>query len=459
MSLSTDWFSASRFGIFIHWGPYAVVGRGEQVLFREHLDQREYARMACAWNPKDFDARRLVRLAKAAGAKYCVFTTRHHDGYCLWDSELTDYNSVKQAPRRDFVREYVEACRTEGLAVGLYYSLADWRIPAYWLGEAKDPDGWLSFREYVHGQVGELLTCYGKIDVLWFDGPWPHSARQWDAGGLTDKIRKWQPGILINNRLDAGAQVGGCEQAGASASLGDFGTPEHQIVAESNRPWESCQVTTWRLWGFARGEHYRSAEQLLDLLCESASKGGNLLLNIGPDENGIVPVPAAENLKKLGAWLAVHGEAIYGTEAGDVSEFVTCGYQTRRENTLYLIYRFWPGNATSRLAGVATPGKRATLLSTGQSLTFDSVPDGMLIQGLPIKSPCELFPVIRLEFDEPPQLYPWAQARLWEGDPSRMAQWAAQRGHSVWADGRNKDTPLIGASPNERVGTIFSDRL
>ena len=284
MSVSTDWFSASRFGIFIHWGPYAAEGRGEQVLFREHLNQREYARMACAWNPQGFDAKALVRLAKEAGAKYCVFTTRHHDGYCLWDSELTDYSSTMQAPRRDFVGEYVEACREAGLAVGLYYSLADWRIPAYWLGEAKDPDGWRSFREYVHGQVGELLTRYGKIDVLWFDGPWPHSAKQWDAAGLTEKIRAWQPEILINNRMDAGAQVGGCEQAGTSALLGDFGTPEHQIVAESDRPWESCQVTTWRLWGFARGEHYRPAAQLLDLLCESASKGGNLLLNIGPDE-------------------------------------------------------------------------------------------------------------------------------------------------------------------------------
>lgn len=449
MSVSTKWFSASRFGIFIHWGPYALEGRGEQVLFREHLDQREYAKMACAWNPQGFDAKELVRLAKEAGAWYCVLTTRHHDGYCLWDTDLTDYSSARQAPGRDFVREYVEACREEGLAVGLYYSLGDWRIPAYWLGEEKDPDGWRSFREYVHGQVGELLTRYGKIDVLWFDGPWPHSAKQWDAEGLTEKIRAWQPEILINNRMDAGAQVGGCEQAGASALLGDFGTPEHQIVAESNRPWESCQVTTWRLWGYARGEHYRSAEQLLDLLCESASKGGNLLLNIGPDENGTVPEPAAESLKKLGAWLAVHGEAIYSTQAGDVSEFVTYGHQTRRGNNLYLIFRFWPGNPTSRLAGIATPCKRATLLSTGQSLSFECGPDGILLQGLPIEPPCELFPVIRLEFDEPPQLYPWAQKRLWDGDPSRMAQWAAQRGNSVWADGRSKSGSRT--APDERV--------
>ena len=393
--------------------------------------------MACAWDPQDFDAHKLVRLAKEAGAKYCVFTTRHHDGYCLWESALTDYSSARQAPGRDFVREYVEACREEGLGVGLYYSLADWRIPSYWVGEANDPEGWRFFCEYVHGQVEELLTQYGKIDVLWFDGPWPHSAKQWDSEALIRKIRSWQPELLINNRLDAEAQVGGCEQAGASALLGDFGTPEHQIVAESNhRPWESCQVTTWRLWGYARGEHYRSAEQLLDFLCESASKGGNLLLNIGLDGNGLVPAAAAENLRRVGAWLDIHGEAIYGTEAGDLSEFVTYGHQTRRGNTLYLIYRFWPKNSTAHLAGVASPCKRATLLSTGQSLCFECIPDGIVIQGLPIDDPCELFPVIRLEFDEPPKLHPWAQERLWAGDPTRMANWAAQRGQSVWADGR-----------------------
>lgn len=391
--------------------------------------------MACAWDPQSFDARKLVRHAKEAGAKYCVFTTRHHDGYCLWDSALTDYSSQHQAPGRDFVREYVEACREEGLGVGLYYSLADWRIPAYWVGEDADPEGWQIFRDYVHGQVGELLTQYGKIDLLWFDGPWPHRAKQWDSEGLTRKIRNWQPELLMNNRLDAGAQVGGCEQAGVSSLLGDFGTPEHQITAETDRPWESCQVTTWRLWGYARGEHYRPAELLLDFLCESASKGGNLLLNIGPDGDGVVPEAAAANLERIGAWLKLHGEAIYGTEAGDLSEFVTYGHQTRRGNTLYLIYRFWPHQSTARLAGVSTPCKRATLLSSGQTLCVELEPDGLVIQGLPIEPPCDLFPVIRLEFDKPPQLHPWAQERLWAGDPSRMTGWAAQRGTSVWTDG------------------------
>lgn len=439
---SPSWFSHARFGLFIHWGPYAQLGRGEQVLFREHLDQHAYTQAACAWDPDHFDARQIVNTAKAAGAKYCVFTTRHHDGYCLWDSDLTDYTSVQQAPKRDFVREYVEACREAGLRVGLYYSLADWRVPAYWLGEKKDPEGWAAFRDYVHGQVEELLTKYGKIDVLWFDGPWPHNARQWQSEELVRKIRQLQPDILINNRLDASSQVGSCEQAGASSKLGDFGTPEHQIIAEDGRPWESCQVTTWRLWGYARGEHYRPAEQLLDFLCESASKGGNLLLNIGPDENGLIPSSVETALGRIGQWLKLNGEAIYGTKCGDFSEFVTYGHQTRRGNSLYLIYRFWPKNSVARVAGIATPCRKAVLVSDGHPITVQQTADGLELTGLPLIAPGDLFPVIRLDFDKEPTLYPWARERLWAGSPARMAEWAAARGQSVWTDGQPRETAV-----------------
>ena len=164
------WFYEGRYGMFIHWGPYAVIGRGEQPLFRERLDQREYAEMACRWHPKKFDAKKWAAVAKAGGMKYAVLTSRHHDGFCLWDSKFTDYSTAKQAPKRDFVREYVEAFRAAGLRVGLYYSLLDWRIPAYWEGPQHDPQGWDAFCAYIHNQVRELLTDYGKIDVFWFDG-------------------------------------------------------------------------------------------------------------------------------------------------------------------------------------------------------------------------------------------------------------------------------------------------
>ncbi|RME61961.1 MAG: alpha-L-fucosidase, partial [Caldilineae bacterium] len=328
------------------------------------------------------------------------------------------------------------AFRAAGLRVGLYYSLADWRVPAYWDGPSRDPEGWAAFREYVHGQVRELLSNYGKIDVIWFDGAWPQTAAEWESARLVEMIRQLQPDILINNRLGADdpddAALGGVvPSTGRSRHLGDFGTPEHEIRAEAGL-WESCQVSTWRLWGYTRGEQWRPAALLLDMLVESASKGGNLLLNVGPTPDGELPAAFVERAEAIGRWLAVNGEAIYGVEAGDVCEFITHGRQTRKGNNLYLIVRFWHGGGEIRLGGLATRVKRAVLLATGDEIPFRQTEDHVILSGLPLEKPGELFPVIRLECDGPPQPTAWAADRLWQGDPSRMAPWARQRGESVW---------------------------
>ncbi len=424
------WFPEARFGLFIHWGPYSQYGRGEQVLFREHLDQREYIRNACAWNPQQFDAREWAATARRAGMRYGVLTTRHHDGYCLWDSRTTDYTSAAQAPKRDFVGEYVEAFRSAGLRVGLYYSLADWRIPAYWEGPEVDRRGWAEFRDSVHAQVRELLSNYGKIDVIWFDGAWPHSAQRWKSFELVEMMRSLQPEILINNRLgkvDAADGVSGggvIEAVGHSAALGDFGTPEHHITPDPDRLWESCQVSTWRLWGYTIGERWRPADVLLDMLIDSASKGGNLLLNVGPEPEGPLPQPFVERMEQIGEWMHVHGEAIYGSEPGEVCEFITYGRQIRKGNSLYLVIRFWDGRDTLTLAGLETAVKRAVLLTTGQELPHSQTEDYLTLSCLPQSPPTPLFPVIRLDFDTPPEARPWAQDRLWQGDPRRMADWA-----------------------------------
>lgn len=441
------WFSEARFGLFIHWGPYAAYGRGEQVLFRERLDQGEYERAACEWNPTHYDPKHWADVAREAGMKYAVLTTRHHDGYCLWDSRETDYTSAAQAPKRDFVREYVEAFRAAGLRVGLYYSLADWRIPAYWDGPAHDPAGWAAFRDYVHAQVRELLTNYGPIDVMWFDGAWPRNARAWDSKRLVAMIRELQPHILINNRLDvvdpeegeAAWQKGNVENAGESKALGDFGTPEHHITAEAGRLWESCQVSTWRLWGYTTGERWRPADYLLDMLVEAASKGGNLLLNVGPQPNGQLPFEFEERAQAIGRWMAVHGECLYGSEGGDVTEAVTYGRQIVKGNTLYLVIRFWDGRGMLRLAGLATPVRRAILLTTGQELAFSQDGDTLILSGLPTEPPTDLFPVIKLDCEGPPQAAAWAKHRLWGGDPKTHSAWARQRGTSVWVGGRAGD--------------------
>jgi alpha-L-fucosidase len=434
------WFPEARFGLFIHWGAYAIYGRGEQVLFREHLDQRDYARVACNWNPQKFDATQWAELAQRAGMKYAVLTSRHHDGFCLWDSQFTDYTTARQAAKRDFVREYVEAFRNVGLRVGLYYSLADWRIPTYWQGPAYDPEGWQSFREYVHNQVRELLTNYGQIDVLWFDGAWPHTQADWRSVELVELIRSLQPHILINNRLGIESPQTATPgevvpDVGRSHNLGDFGTPEHHITADPNRLWESCQVSTWRLWGYTIGERWRPADLLLDMLVEAASKGGNLLLNVGPDAEGRLPPEFVERAEAIGRWLAVHGEAIYGSEPGEVCEFITYGRQTRKGNNLYLIIRFWDGREQLTLAGLATPVRRAILLTTGQDLSFEQSEDYLTLTGLPKAPPTELFPVIKLECVGPPQPRLWAADRLWQGDPRRMTGWATARGESVYVEG------------------------
>ena len=431
-----QWFQQARYGLFIHWGAYAQYGHGEQILFREHLDQREYAARACSWKPERFDATAWASLARRAGFRYAVMTTRHHDGFCLWDSHLTRYTTARQAVERDFVGEYVEAFRQAGLRVGLYYSLADWRVPAYWDGPTRDPRGWETFRDYVHGQVEELLTRYGKIDVIWFDGAWPHSALDWKSPELVDLIHRCQPDILINNRLGLLPVEGsplkphadGGMGVGESRTLGDFGTPEHHITAESGRLWESCQVSTWRLWGYTTGECWRPADLLLDMLVEASGKGGNLLLNVGPTADGELPPQFTERAEEIGRWLEVHGEAIYGSEAGEVCEFITYGRQTRKGSNLYLVIRFWDGSPTLHLAGLETRVQRAILLTTGQELDIRQDSDHLYLSGLPRERPTALFPVIRLECAAPPTARPWAVDRLWNGDPARMTEWARAGG-------------------------------
>ena len=416
------WFTEDRYGLFIHWGPYAAYGRGEQVMFREHLDPCEYVANACDWNPQHYDPALWAETAKRAGYKYACLTTRHHDGFCLWDTATTDYSSAAQAPKRDFVGEFVAAFRAAGLRVGLYYSLLDWRIPAYFDGPENDPAGWAVMRDYIHVQVEELLTNYGTIDYFWFDGIWPRTAEDLQADALVQRMRALQPGVLINNRL-------------GSKESGDVGTPEHHITVE-DRLWESCQVSTWRLWGYTTGERWRPADKLLDMLCESVSKGGNLLLNVGPQADGQLPPEFVERALAIGQWLDVHGEAVYSAGGGDVTEFITRGWQTTRGNALYLIFRFWDGLPTLRLADLLTPVQRVELLTTGQELAFEQKGEELFIHGLPMIPPTSLFPVIKITCDGPPRATQWGRERLWQGDPTRVAEWAYQRGTSVFVDGK-----------------------
>ncbi len=435
------WFDEARYGMFIHWGPYAVYGHGEQVLYHQCLDQKEYADAACRWDPKLYDPKAWAKVARQGGMKYAVLTTRHHDGYCLWDTKTTDYSSACQAPRRDFVRDYVDAFRAEGLRVGLYYSLLDWRIPAWYDGPERDPEGWAIIRQYVFDQVRELLTRYGKIDVLWFDGLWPRTSKDLPSRELIAMIRSLQPDILINDRLESPQhsyywRLYGHPGVPKEDELGDFGTPEMGIHTSSLHLWEACFTSTTRLWGYTEGGRWLSTEALLELLVECARREGNLLLNVGPDADGQLPAEYVERVTAIGKWMEVHGEAIYGSERGDAITIGVFGWQTVKGNDLFILLRSYDGQPTLRLHDLGTRIERATLLTTGQALSVTQTGEALILGGLPPLAPTGLFPVIKLECAGKPAPGAWARNALWGENVTGFRAWAAKRGTSVWVDGR-----------------------
>lgn len=292
------WFRDARFGMFIHWGPYAVHGRCVWARYTERMSHAEYAKYAKQFTAVKYDPSNWVQLAKAAGMKYMVMCTRQHTGYSMFDSALSEFTAVKGTTGRDLIREYVEACRSSGMKVGFYYSLLDWRYKAYFDGPQQNPQGWAQFIEYVHGQVRELMSNYGKIDLLWHDGNWPYTAADWRANELNHMVRSLQPDILINDR---------------SGESEDFDTPEQSVGSKNgDRPWESC-FTMNDHWGYSpQDRNWKPTRQLIRLLVECVAKGGNLLLNVGPKPDGSLPPEAVERLTGISAWYDKNAEAIYG---------------------------------------------------------------------------------------------------------------------------------------------------
>ena len=418
IAVGQDWFRKARFGLFIHWGIYSLLGRGEQVLFREHLDPGEYRKLAWRFKPSKFDARKWAAIAKEAGMKYAVLTTKHHDGFCLFDTATTDYSSAKTAAERDFVAEYVRAFRAVGLRVGLYFSLADWGYPAYFRGPEKAASGFRSFLKMTHEQVRELCTKYGRIDLFWFDGAWPHAPVVWQGKRLVKMIRTLQPGIVINNRLD---------QHQRSSNTGDYHTPEQHIPGtvggQGGRPWESCITMTHRWWGWHPGDRrWKSAADIVTTLCNVANGGGNLLLNVGPKPDGTLPVPFVRAVREVGRWLKTNGEAIYGTEGG-VCETVSIGFMTVKNSAVYLLVTFWPGEEV-HICGLKNRVRSARILGRRGRLTVARHGEHIYIRGLPRKAPDPYCTVIKLNVEGMPAAYSWAVDRLWQGDASRMAKWA-----------------------------------
>lgn len=378
------WWREARVGIFVHWGLYAIPGRGEWVQWQEQIPVHEYAKLADQFDPKAFDADAWATLFKSAGARYAVLTARHHDGFALYDSRASDFNSVRTAAHRDFVADYVKAMRKAGLGVGLYYSPLDWRFPGFFFPDLQRQSA-EAMREQYHRQVEELLSQYGKIDILWFDGGqhyWLNFMGDWgpDAewhkrprgtpypggfdyrhGEVYSTLRRLQPQILINGRADMPDDFHSREGAD---KLGDF---------DDRHPWELC-VTLNGAWGWKPDQPLMPLSELVGLLVQTVGRDGNFLLNVGPRPDGRIDPPQAGRLEELGRWLSRNGESVYGTRGGPFRPG-PFGVSTHAGDKVYVHALHWP-EETLRLPALDVRVKRARLLGGG-TLVHRQTPQGI----------------------------------------------------------------------------------
>lgn len=381
-----EWFTQARFGMFIHWGLYALVGRGEWVWNRERWARSDYLALAPRFKAARYRPREWAALARDAGMRYMVLTAKHHEGFCLWNSKTCRFNAVNSGARRDLFEEYVEAAREAGLKVGVYYSLGDWYNPDWARGWQGDLAARERFMQYTHALVRELMTSYGRIDVLWYDLPQCYAASEWRSVELNAMARTLQPGLLINNR---------------AMTTEDFATPEqHATASAPGRMWESC-MTLNESWGYCPGDRrYKSPREVVLTLAGIAGGAGNLLLNVGPDGEGRIPPESVRILRRVGEWLRVHRESIDGTRRHGLM-WNLWGPITVRDNTLYIHLQKYPGRELI-VGGLTNQVRRAALLSTGKPLRASRRGHQTVITGLPDTSPDELVSVVKLELDGDP---------------------------------------------------------
>ncbi|MCP4644374.1 MAG: hypothetical protein GY851_28280 [bacterium] len=366
----TEWFTDARFGMFVHWGAYAVPARNNAgglasyVMRDEGFSVAEYEEFADAFTPTKFDADQWMAIAKSGGMRYLIFTSKHHEGFCMFDSALTGYDSVGRGPKQDFVAQLIEAARAADMKIGFYYSMLDWHQPDY----ATDLPKYID--EYLFGQVRELCTNYGPIDCIWFDGEWDHPISTWRSPELIDMIRELQPKALVNDRIGKGER--------GKTLLVDLYTREQpseiqeSMEFEQRRtvPWEAC-MTIGNSWGYKEGDApLKSGTELIRYLVDVASRGGNLLLNVGPMADGTIPAEFVSRLEEIGAWMAKNSESIYGTHG---SPFATspAGKCTTKGNRLYIHLESAPDGPV-QLPGLTNTIKKVWLLADGKEVAFDN---------------------------------------------------------------------------------------
>lgn len=424
-----QWWSEARFGMFIHWGLYSQDGcfwkgrdgLSEHMMLKLRIPISEYATLAEAFNPVKFDADEWVRVAKYAGMKYVVLTSKHHDGFAMYDSPCNAYNIVKATPfKRDPVKELAVACRKQGLRFGVYYSLGrDWHDPDVptdfkpdgvrrsntWDFPDEDKKDFAKYHERkLKPQIRELLAQYGPIDVMWFDTPEKNTAAQ--SKELLDMIRQLQPACIVNARL--------------GHRLGDYTVEEQTIPVDGNPlPWESC-MTLNRHWGFHQTDNdWKPGSELIRNLIDIASKGGNFLLNVGPTGEGVIPAPSVERLKEVGAWMKINGEAICGSgpspfgdkhttlsateKAPDGTPKILPTWDwrcTRKAGKLFITLFDWPKNGRFEVPAIQDKVSKVYLLAGAEKLMFTQTDAGIALD-LPAEAPDKTASVICLEFAKP----------------------------------------------------------
>lgn len=391
-----SWWRDARFGMFVHYGLYSVRGRHEWSMVYENTPIKEYEKLAEQFKPRREAPHEWAALAKKAGMKYMVMTTRHHEGFSLWNSKVNPYNSYNYSGV-DVVKEFVEACRENDLGIGFYSSLMDWHHPDGYAC-AYDQNARRRFTDYIEALNTELLSNYGKIDILWYDVARPMKNYEgWNSLERNQHLRALQPDLIINNR---------------SLLPEDFGTPEEHVTADS-RDWEACMTFNGISWGYidqAQTAPYAyNGQRILQMLNKCCAGGGNLLLNIGPQADGSVPEDAVKPLTEVGDWLRVNGEAVYGKMKRELSADGSVNYTQHhlfrasgKDNKVYLWFFIWPQNGEIALGGYDTAPKSVRVSSTGENVPFEFRGQRIILH-LPKDAPDKILNVslIEMEFDKP----------------------------------------------------------